>query len=147
MKTFQDLITLLTFEFLACNKNATSRPVADDRFSLDNLDINIDPRYFDTSIYSVLKQYNFEVDFVGISDNEKLPYTCTLFLAEELRARISIVGIRKFIKLIHKAVNNNQCFRMIIFDATLLEEYCFNTLQGSNGRNFITTIDIFKLEK
>lgn len=139
---------MLNFEFLACNKNVTTLSIVDDRFSFDNLDINIDPHYIDASIYSVLKQSFFEMDFIGISDNANLPYMCTLFLTEELRARISIVGNRKFIKLIHKAINNtNQCFRLVIFDATLLEEYCFNLLRGSSSRNFITTIDIFKLEK
>jgi hypothetical protein len=139
---------LFNFEFIACNKNVTSLLVINDRFSFENLDINIDSHYFDASIYKVFNQSNFEVDFIGISDNANLPYTCTLFLTEELRTRISIVGNRKFIKLIHDAVNNtNQCFHLVIFDATLLEKYCFNLLRGSSSRNFITTIDIFKLAK
>jgi hypothetical protein len=139
---------LKNFEFTTCWEEAIHVSIVSDRFSFNNLSINIDPHYCDASIYKVLNQSIFAVDVIGISDNENLPYTCTLFLTDDHRARISIVGNQTFCKLILNAINDDdQCFRLIIFNATLLEEYCFKLLRGSSSRNFVTTIDIFKFEE
>lgn len=142
------IISLKNFEFTTCWKDAIHVSIVNDRFSFNNLSINMDPHYCDASIYKVLNQSIFEVNVIGISDNENLPYTCTLVLTDDRPARISIVGNRTFCKLIHNAINDdNRCFRLIMFDATSLEEYCSKLLRGSNSRNFVTTIDIFKFEE
>lgn len=139
---------LQNFEFIISPREAIQVSIVNDRFSFNNLNINVDPSYFDTPIYKVLSQSIFNVDVIGISDDKNLPHTCTLFLTEDYRARISIIGNRAFSKLILSAINgNNQCFRLNIFDATSLEAYCLKVLRESSGRNFVATIDSFKFEE
>jgi hypothetical protein len=140
--------TLAKFEFIACSKSTISRSIINDCFSFNNLNINIDFHHFDSSIYKAFKKFIFDVDVIVVSENINLPYTCTLILTEDFRALITVVSNHRFYKLILNRLNNtNHCFRFIIFDATLLEDYCFKLLQGSSSQSFLATIDIFKFEE
>lgn len=143
------ITTLLkNFKFVACQKEAVNYLLAENRFSFNNLNIKVDSHYLDASTYKVFYQTIFEVDVIGISDDPNVPYTSTLFLTDNFHARISITGNRTFCKFILDATNKtNQCFYMTIFDATSLEEYCYALLRGHSSRNFVTTIDIFKLKE
>lgn len=104
--------------------------------------------FIDSSTSKVFTDCEFDVDVGGSLLHQDIARSCTLYLTDDFKVRISIylnyVEYQKFNQDLRNEVGD--CMRFCISDPTNLEEHSKNLLHGSNRHNtFVKDIADFQL--
>lgn len=118
------------------------------RINLQKLSYKPTQCFSDTSTSKVFSDCEFYVDVGGSHLNQDAKTSCTLYLTDDFKIRISIyLNYVDYLKFSHNLRNGiGDCMRFCISDFINLEKHSNNLLNGSNPQNtFVKDIDDFQL--
>lgn len=129
---------------LSSNEPETQSLYEPERITLKKLGYISSHSLEENSILKVFKESVFEVEVIGMWINRNHAPTCTMYLTDDFRVRISTnCDLLTIQQIVHDIKENNHKFlRFFLKDCTSLENYCTSLLTGSCPSNiFVKNID------
>lgn len=120
------------------------------KITLNNLNYKPSLYFGESSTFRLFKELNFSVEIVGFYENHNQIPSCTLYLTDDEKIRISIVVDQHTLRTLFEELQKkeNQHLRFCITDNKSLEECCKSLLIGDYKRStFVKNIDSFWIGK
>lgn len=129
---------------LSSNEPETQSLYEPERITIKNLGYLDTHSFEESSILKVFRESVFDVEVIGMWINRNHVPTCTMYLTDDFRVRISInCDLPTIQQIVHDIKENNHKFlRFLLKDCTLLEKHCLSLLTGDYQSNiFVKNID------
>lgn len=116
------------------------------KITLNNLSYKPSLYFDESSTFKLFKGVIFSVEIISVYNDHNHEPSCTLYLTDDERIRISITVNQSIIETLVQDLKSKEKrnLRFCITDNESLEEYCKNLLTGSSkSSTFVKNIDSF----